>query len=51
MQFIYPEGKVTGYRRSLSLDEAISSVSFNSGGVNYKREYLLQTRIMFSYSA
>ena len=39
MQFIYPEGKVTGYRRSLSLDEAISSVSFNSGGVNYKREY------------
>ena len=39
MQFIYAEGKVTGYRRSLSLDEAISSVSFNSGGVNYKREY------------
>ena len=39
MQFIYPEGKVPGYRRSLSLDEAVSSVSFNSGGVNYKREY------------
>lgn len=39
MQFIYPEGKVTGYRRSLSLNEAVSSVSFNSGGVNYKREY------------
>ena len=39
MQFIYPEGKVTGSRRSLSLDEAVSSVSFNSGGVNYKREY------------
>lgn len=39
MQFIYPEGKVTGYCRSLSLDEAVSSVSFNSGGVNYKREY------------
>lgn len=39
MQFIYSEGKVTGYRRSLSLDEAVSSVSFNSGGVNYKREY------------
>lgn len=39
MQFIYPEGKVSGYRRSLSLDEAVSSVSFNSGGVNYKREY------------
>lgn len=39
MQFIYPEGKVTDYRRSLSLDEAVSSVSFNSSGVNYKREY------------
>ena len=39
MQFIYPEGKVTDYRRSSSLDEAVSSVSFNSGGVNYKREY------------
>ncbi len=39
MQFIYPEGKVIDYRRSLSLDEAVSSVSFNSGGVNYKREY------------
>ena len=39
MQFIYPEVKVTAYRRSLSLDEAVSSVSFNSGGVNYKREY------------
>jgi len=39
MQFIYPEGKVTDYRRSLSLDEAVSSVSFNSGGVNYKCEY------------
>lgn len=39
IQFIYPEGKVTDYRRSLSLDEAVSSVSFNSGGVNYKREY------------
>lgn len=39
MQFIYPEGKVTDYRRSLSLDEAVSSVSFNSGGVSIKREY------------
>ena len=39
MQFIYPAGKVTHYRRSLGLDEAVSSISFNSGGVNYKREY------------
>lgn len=39
MQFTYPEGEITDYRRSLSLDEAISRVSFNAGGVNYKREY------------
>ncbi|MCC8170368.1 MAG: glycoside hydrolase family 95 protein [Parabacteroides sp.] len=39
MRFTYPQGKVTGYRRALSLDEAVSSVWFNAGGVNYKREY------------
>lgn len=39
MRFAYSEGEVTGYRRSLSLDKAVSSVSFNAGGVNYKREY------------
>lgn len=39
MKFVYPQGEVTGYRRSLNLDEAVSSVSFNVGGVNYKREY------------
>ena len=39
MRFAYPEGEVTGYRRSLSLDKAVSSMSFNVGGVNYKREY------------
>lgn len=39
MRFTYPEGTVTDYRRSLSLDEAISHVSFNVGGVHYKREY------------
>lgn len=39
LRFTYPEGEVTAYRRSLSLNEAISSVTFNVGGVNYKREY------------
>lgn len=39
MQFTYPEGEVSGYCRSLSLDEAVSTVVFNAGGVNYKREY------------
>lgn len=39
MQFTYPQGKIKNYRRSLSLDEAVSSVNFNVNGVNYKREY------------
>lgn len=41
MKFVYPQGEVTGYRRSLNLDEAVSSVSFKVGGVNYKREYFV----------
>lgn len=39
MRFTYPQGEVTDYRRSLSLNEAISRVSFKVGQVNYKREY------------
>lgn len=39
IKFTYPQGEATHYRRSLNLNEAISSVSFNIGGVNYKREY------------
>lgn len=39
MSFTYPKGDITNYRRSLSLNEAISNVSFSAGGVNYKREY------------
>lgn len=32
-------GDVSDYYRDLSLDSAVSSVSFQSGGVKYKREY------------
>ena len=39
LHFSYPEGEVTDYRRSLSLDEAVSSVTFRVGGTNYRREY------------
>ena len=39
MKFVYPQGNIEDYRRSLSLSEAVSRVSFKVGGVNYKREY------------
>lgn len=39
MQFTYPEGEVTDYHRSLSLNDAISNVSFKVGNVRYQREY------------
>lgn len=39
LQFIYPKGNVTNYRRSLNLNEAIGNVSFTIDGVTYKREY------------
>lgn len=35
----YPAGEATNYRRALSLDEAISKVSFTIGDVQYEREY------------
>lgn len=31
--------EISGYRRSLSLDEAIAHVGYTSGGVTYRREY------------
>jgi len=35
----YPAGEAINYRRALSLDEAISKVSFTIGDVQYEREY------------
>ena len=33
------QGKVNDYRRQLDIDDAVSSVSYNSDGVYYRREY------------
>ena len=34
------DGEATGYRRELSLDEAVARVHYNKGGVGYQREYI-----------
>ncbi len=40
IRYMYPNTSdtIAGYRRSLNMSEAIASVSFKRGGVNYKRE-------------
>lgn len=38
ISFSYPEGEVTGYTRSLSLNRAISDVSYKVGAISYRRE-------------
>ncbi len=37
----FNHGEVTDYRRSLNLDEAIAKVSYQAGGVTYRREHFL----------
>lgn len=39
LDFIHSGQKVTDYRRSLSLNEGVSRVSYSIGNVHYKREY------------
>jgi alpha-L-fucosidase 2 len=41
LAFQYPDStaKVSNYRRELSLSNALSTVSFQKGNINYKREY------------
>ncbi|GHT14703.1 alpha/beta hydrolase [Bacteroidia bacterium] len=41
IDYQYPQGKVApkNYRRQLSLDDAVATTSFESGGVTYTREY------------
>ncbi len=39
MSFNLDSCNVENYRRQLSLDEAVCTVTFASGGINYKREY------------
>jgi predicted alpha-1,2-mannosidase len=38
-RFPHEPGKVGGYRRSLSLDDAVASVEYSADGVKFRREY------------
>lgn len=40
IDFEYPEGKVTEYRRRLDMRNAVASTTFKRGGVEYLREYI-----------
>jgi len=40
IESVYPQGKITNYRRSLNLEEAIGRVDYKIGRVSYSREYL-----------
>ena len=40
IDFAYPEGRITNYRRELSLDRSIAAVSFTCGNINYRRELI-----------
>ncbi|MFV0339557.1 MAG: glycoside hydrolase N-terminal domain-containing protein, partial [Parachlamydiaceae bacterium] len=39
MKFYYPAGSVSNYKRELSLDNAINTVTYKVGNVEYTREY------------
>ena len=40
LDFEYPTGPLTDYRRELNLENATASVTFNKGGVSYSRKYI-----------
>ncbi len=40
IQFDYPQGEVSDYRRQLDLATAVSSVTFKIGDTEYRREYI-----------
>lgn len=39
LSFEYPEGKITGYRRQLDLENAVATTTFKKGDITYTREY------------
>lgn len=41
LYLLFNHGEVTGYRRSLNLDEAIAHVTYQAGGTTYRREHFL----------
>ena len=38
LSFTYPEGKITNYKRSLNMNQALSTVSYKVGAIQYTRE-------------
>ena len=38
LSFTYPEGKITNYKRSLNMNQALSTVSYKIGAIQYTRE-------------
>ncbi len=51
IDFTYTDGEMKDYRRSLSLDDAVSNVSFTKGDITYSREYFSSNpdKVMVSY--
>lgn len=41
IDFTYPDGLVKNYRRELDMDNAVATVTFTRGGVNYHRECIV----------
>lgn len=39
IDFTYKNSQITDYERTLNIENALSTVDFKAGGVNYKREY------------
>lgn len=39
IDFKYPEGEISNYKRELNIENAINTVSFNVGDIKYNREY------------
>lgn len=40
IDFAYPEGRITNYRRRLDMDNSVATVTFTCGNVNYRREMI-----------
>ncbi len=41
LDFEYPAGTISNYKRELDLSQAITTVSFACGNIHYKREYIV----------
>lgn len=39
LNFVHPNGQLSGYRRELNIENAVGAVAYKVGGVRYRREY------------